>query len=301
MNEAIIAGADIGGSHITVAIIDIGTREILNNSKKRMEINSGREAEDILNSWTEIIRESFDAVNRKPSKIGIAMPGPFDYVNGISYISGQNKFDALYGLNIKVLLAEKLGISVENISFLNDAACFLQGEVFGGAGKGYNRVIGLTLGTGLGSARSLDGETVDANLWCAEFRNGIAEDYLSARWFLKRYKELSGKMVNDVKELVGKANEDFLVQEVFDEFGKNLADFLAPYIKEQQPQLLVLGGNISLAFVYFVRSLKATFDQAHITIEIKTAALGESAALLGAASNHYLFSTTLISQSSLIK
>ncbi len=291
MNDAIIAGADIGGSHITVALIDISTRKIVKNTRRRKAINSGKNAEEILNSWSAVMLDSFKAANIKPSKIGIAMPGPFDYVNGISYIRDQNKYDALYGLNVKEKLAEKLEIGVSDILIVNDAACFLQGEVFSGSGQGFNRIIGLTLGTGLGSARCFDGETVDANLWCSEYKDGIAEDYLSTRWFLKRYKELSGHAVKDVKELVSKGREDPLVQDVFDEFGSNLADFLNPYIIKEELQLAILGGNISLASAYFSETFKRALDQADIEIEINMAELGENAALIGAASSHYLAST----------
>ncbi len=294
MNDSIIAGVDIGGSHITVALININSRKIVNSTWKRLEINPNKNAEEIINSWTKLIKESFDAANSKPGNIGIAMPGPFDYANGISYIRDQNKYDALYGVNIKEKLSQKLDISLCNISFLNDAACFLQGEVFGGAGRGYSRVFGITLGTGFGSARSLDRKTADADLWCCKYKDGIAEDYFSTRWFLKRYKEVSGRAVSDVKELAGLINEDTIVQDVFDEFGQNLANFLIPYIKAEELELIVLGGNISLAFAHFSGALKATFDQLLITIEIKTAELGENAALLGAASNHYLLSATLI-------
>ncbi|MEP6727516.1 MAG: ROK family protein, partial [Bacteroidota bacterium] len=281
MNEVIVAGADIGGSHITVAIIDVNTGKIINSTRRRKEIDPNRHAEAIFQSWSAVIKESFKAINSKPSKIGIAMPGPFDYVNGISYIRGQNKYDALYGLNVKEQLAEKLEIAHGNITIFNDAACFLQGEVFGGAGKGFNRIIGLSLGTGLGSAWSIDGETEDADLWGSAYREGIAEDYFSTRWFLKRYKEVSGNDVSNVKELVGTAKEDGLVKKVFDEFGTNLAGFLIPYINAEQLQLVILGGNISLAFDFFSAALKAGLEQAGVCIETRPAALGEDAALLG--------------------
>jgi glucokinase len=292
MNDAIIAGADIGGSHISVALINTRTWEIIAKTQRRKEINTNRSSEEIFNSWSLLIKESFHAANIKPAEIGIAMPGPFDYVNGISYIRDQNKYDALYGLNVKDKLAEKLETTAEHITILNDAACFLQGEVFGGAGKGFTRLMGLTLGTGFGSARSLNGETEDANLWCAAYRNGIAEDYLSTRWFLKRYKELSGKVVKNVKELTTKIHEDFLVQDVFDEFGDNLANFLGPYIEKEQLQLIILGGNISLAFRYFSKAMMNALEQAHVKTEIRTTELGENAALIGAASSHFLASST---------
>ena len=293
MNEVIIAGADIGGSHITAALVDIVTGDIIINTRKRREINADKNAEEILSAWSSLIKESFKAINRMPTELGIAMPGPFDYANGISYIKDQNKYDALYGLNVKEKLAEKLGISADGITILNDAACFLQGEIFGGAGKGYNRVIGLTLGTGLGAAWSLDGETEDADLWCSAYKDGIAEDYLSTRWFLKRYIEISGKAVKNVKELSARFTVDPFVREVFNEFGINLAGFLIPLIKKEKLQVVVLGGNIALAFTFFSYSLQAAFDKENIKIEIRTSALGENAALIGAASNHYLSSGTL--------
>ncbi len=286
MKNAKIAGVDIGGSHITAALIDINTRQIIGTTKKRMEINSKGKAGDIFDSWSNLIKESFKAGHCEPTEIGIAMPGPFDYINGISYIRDQNKYDALYGLNVKEELAERLGIEVNQITLVNDAACFLEGELFAGTAMDYQRVLGLTLGTGLGSAWSLAGKTRDANLWCSPFYNGIAEDYLSTRWFIKRYAELTGNEVNDVKSIVIRVDEDIEILELFNEFGTNLANFLIPHILQEQLQLVVLGGNISLAFAFFSSALKRTFKEQKIKVEISIAELGENASLLGAASSH---------------
>ncbi len=60
------------------------------------------------------------------------MPGPFDYEKGISFIKDQNKYESLYGLNVKEMMAERLGVSTDHIRLMNDAGCFLQGEVMGG-------------------------------------------------------------------------------------------------------------------------------------------------------------------------
>ena len=67
---------------------------------------------------------------------------------------------------------------------MNDASCFLKGEVFGGAAKGYNHVIGITLGTGLGSATFKNGVVYDGDLYYTPFKESTAEDYLSTRWFI---------------------------------------------------------------------------------------------------------------------
>lgn len=288
MKNATIAGVDIGGSHITAALIDMNTKQIIGITKKRMEINSKGKAGDIFDSWSSLIKDSFKAGHCEPTEIGMAMPGPFDYINGISYIRDQDKYDALYGLNIKEQLAERLGINMNHITLANDAACFLEGEVFAGAAKGYQRVLGLTLGTGLGSAWSLGGKTWDANLWCSPFGEGLAEDYLSTRWFIKRYAELTGNEVNDVKSIVIRVDEDAEILALFNEFGSNLANFLIPHIVREQLQLVVLGGNISLAFAFFSAALKETFKEHQIKVEIRVAELGENASLLGAASSHML-------------
>src|SRR5690606_20272152 len=119
----------------------------------------------------------------------------------ISKIKDQKKFQSLYNLNVRQELSRRLSIPPEHIRFINDAASFLQGEVFCGAGRDYKRVLGLTLGTGLGSAICKEGVAEDADLWNSLFKDGIVEDYLSGRWFLQRYTKLSDDTVCDVKEL----------------------------------------------------------------------------------------------------
>src|SRR5690606_4374061 len=121
--------------------------------------------------------------------IGIAMPGPYDYENGISLISEQGKMKSLYGLSVKNLLADALRIPPAQIQFTNDAESFLKGEVFAGVGKGFSNTLGLTLGTGLGSAIHVEDVVKDAKLWTAPFRDGIAEDYLGTDWFIEFVRE----------------------------------------------------------------------------------------------------------------
>ena len=102
-------------------------------------MNSKGSAEAIIISWADVLKISLKAAPN--SKIvGIAIPGPFDYQNGVSWMLRLNKYDSLYNFNIKELLMQRLYPLVKDILFVNDAACFLQGEVFAGAGKGYNKV-----------------------------------------------------------------------------------------------------------------------------------------------------------------
>lgn len=284
MKNSTALGIDIGGSHITAALVDLGTRSIIEGTWNRTRIDSQGEAAEIIASWSAVISEVFTKAPAGVRHIGIGMPGPFDYEKGISLMLGQHKYDALYNLNVKDLLAEKLGIQPDQIRFINDAGCFLQGEVFSGAGRNYQTVIGLTLGTGLGSAIYRDGVANDADRWCSPFKDGMAEDYLSTRWFVKRYQEISGETVPDVKALVARIAVDGSIQELFNEFAVNLGTLLVDFVQAEQPEAIVIGGNIANAADLFFPLLTATLQKHQIHIPLLTASLGEAAALIGAAS-----------------
>ncbi len=277
-------GIDVGGSHISAALVDMETCAILPGSYVRREINTQRSVDEIINDWGEVIEASTKVFDNVSGKIGIAMPGPFDYDNGISMIRDQNKYEVLYQLNVRELLAVRLGMSAGGIKFLNDAECFLLGELLCGAAQGCTQVLGLTLGTGLGSAGCRNGQAEDAALWSSPFKEGIAEDYLSTRWFEKRYFALTGLQVNGVKELAALAQENAVVRLIFEEFGRNLAKFITGCARVYNPSVVVLGGNIAKAYVLFAAELKAALEQEAMHITVQEAALGEEAALIGAAS-----------------
>lgn len=282
MNNLPVAGVDIGGSHITAALVNMNEATLLQETCHRLPVDAHASATAIIEQWSNAIEQSF-AQQHKPAFIGIAMPGPFDYAAGISLIRNQHKYDALYGLNVKELLAGKLGMPPDAIVFTNDAACFLCGEVFAGAAKNYSNVLGLTLGTGLGSALLQDGRAVDAELWCAPFKDGIAEDYLSGRWLTRRFHERTGETVPHVKAIATHTNKQ-AVTAVFEEFAGNLCAFLLPLLQEQQPEAIVFGGNIARASALFVPALRAQLQQHQLYPALLESTLGEHATLVGAAS-----------------
>ena len=101
MEKPVALGVDIGGSHITAALIDLEKRTIIENSIKRSAVNSQESKEVILNAWVDIINEAFYGLPNSSKYVGIAMPGPFNYEQGISLIKDQDKFKALYQINVK--------------------------------------------------------------------------------------------------------------------------------------------------------------------------------------------------------
>lgn len=286
-------GADIGGGHVTVAIIDLTEAQIVKGSHFRVDVDAEGSAESILSAWTDAIGQSIqlaaDEAGIEPSSIkgmGLAMPGPFDYENGIALIQEQKKFRSLYKMNVRAELANRTGFSPENIKFKNDAENFLRGCVFGGVGKGSEVAIGVTLGTGFGSAYYENGESADADLWCAPFRGQIAEESISTRWFNRRYEELTGKKIQGVKYLIDGAvnNTDENTKKVFAEFGETLIEFLIPLVSEKRADTLIIGGSIALSAHLFIEPLKAAMAKVNPSVRVLTTILGEEATLLGSAS-----------------
>lgn len=284
MQQPVFIGVDIGGSHISAARIDMDAATVLHSYKVRRGVDAQAAAPEIIDAWAAAIREVTRDIPSDVLHLGIAMPGPFDYSEGISGMKDQGKYDALFGQPVKALLAEALNVPQRQLFFMNDAACFLQGEMFGGAGRGRQKAIGLTLGTGLGSAW-YEEETgaVDADLWRSPFRTGIAEDYLSTRWFIQCYHKLSGRQVGNVKELLEWRAQDRNADKVLDIFAVNLATFLSPLIKEKQPDVVLLGGNISRAYDLFARALLDTLSKNGADTDIQQVEDSETAAMLGAA------------------
>lgn len=282
-------GADIGGGHIGTAVIDLENFVIIEESRVYEEVEHSEEAEVILSAWSKAINTSvekainFENIHKEDIEgVGLAIPGPFDYEDGYSLM--KHKFASLYIYNIGNELAMRTDFKVENIRFINDAESFLLGAVLMDK-QAIKEAIGVTLGTGFGSAFYSNGISVDGELWCAPYNGGIAEDSISTRWFIKRYKELSttGKEINGAVDLYNTINTDPLSKQIFNEFGETLRDFLIPLIQERKADTLVLGGNISKASKYFLepltKELPADFNLI-IAPETETAAMAGGASLL---------------------
>ena len=281
-NHSIVIGADIGGSHITAAQVDLTAKQLIASSLVRLHVDSMAAAQEVIDEWAKCIKQAMQHGRFK--KICLAMPGPFDYSAGICLISNQHKYPMLYGLNVKDMLALSLEIAAGDIYINNDAACFLQGEVFCGSVIGCQQVVSVTLGTGLGTAVYENGSARSADLWNMPFNDGIAEDYLSTRWFVKRYAAISGSSISGVKELAGLAMHDEWVRALFNEFGNNLAAFLNGFIASTGAKAVVIGGNIAQSFPLFKDTLLAGVGSRFGDVIITTSVLGETAALIGAAS-----------------
>jgi glucokinase len=280
MPDPVAIGVDIGGSHISAALVATGTPTLMENTFCRRTIDAGAEAKAVIASWADVIRKTLPVGAAWPV-VGIAIPGPFDYKRGISLVTEPGKYDSLLNLNVRELLAVELKTDYFDIVTMNDAACFLKGEVLAGAAVNCRRAIGVTLGTGLGTAWYAGRKAEDADRWNKPYGTSIAEDYLSARWLLQQGG--GSERTGGVAEMAKKAMADAGVRSVFDEFGTNLGIFLSEFAREASPEVIVIGGNISHAAELFFPAAERALIARSITAPLRKARLGEQAAILGAA------------------
>jgi len=289
-------GADIGGSHISSAAIDLVTGKILKDTLTGRPVNNQAQASEIIALWSDSVGESLSKVPRgSVCGIGFAMPGPFDYVKGISYIKGVQKFENLYGFNIGDAIRSSLEVPDDmEVRFMNDASAFAVGEAWAGKGAGHNKVMCVTLGTGFGSAfisekiPVVDGPTVPkiGCIYHLPYKDGIADDYFSTRGLLKSYKEATGKDLSGARELSELAENDVVVQAIFRKFGDDMGGFLSYWLNKFGAEMLFIGGNISFAYKYFGEPFENRLEEEKCSCKVTLSDLKEDAALLGAA---YLF------------
>ncbi|MFC3199433.1 ROK family protein [Parapedobacter deserti] len=278
-NNQIIIASDIGGTHITASLVSTGQWQVITDSITRNHVNSHADAKSILEAWAApfetIIRNRPDV----PVAIGIAMPGPFDYQNGISLMRNQDKYDNLYGMDIRAALAERTGASGTDIRFINDAAAFLQGEVFAGKHNGHSKMLGITLGTGLGTAVWENGaNAVDADLWKTPYLDSNMEEHLVTRWFVRNASQ-HGMKVTGLRELLELREQHRIVEDILAEYSHHLLQFITFFSEQEGTDRFIIGGNIARAWGIFRSFNTAAFDR----YDIHISQLGEHAALIGAA------------------
>ncbi|MGK6350958.1 ROK family protein [Parapedobacter sp. DT-150] len=279
-NNPLVIASDIGGTHITAALVDTTLWQVVTESIARHHVDSHADAKSILSAWAAPFST---VISNHPEiaapLIGIAMPGPFDYEKGISRMRDQDKYDNLYGMDIRRELSDRTGVDGPQIRFINDAAAFLQGEVFAGKHNGHAKMLGITLGTGLGSAIWEKGSNaVDADLWKTPYLESNMEEHLVTRWFVRKTAQ-HGVTVTGLRELLQLRGQHAFVEDILAEYSHHLLQFITFFSEKEKTDKFIIGGNISRAWDIFRGFNAGSFDR----FDIHISQLGEYAALIGAA------------------
>lgn len=273
---------DVGGSHISAAVC-----------RKRgyqlgEVVRANLPEEQTSDAFLEVLR-SLGVKAMEGARVEgaeFAMPGPFDYERGISWM--EHKMPYLYGVHVSEGLAARFGWKPEQVRFLNDAAAYLLGEVGAGAAQGVQRVVCFTLGTGVGSGFAVDGRVVTegkgvpagGEIWNAPYEGGIVEDQISTRALKRAYAERKGqeREVASIAHYAMGGDPDAVA--VFHGFGKTLGIAIRKLLADFAPDVVVLGGGISRSAALFLDDVKA--ELAGTQIEVRIAELGDNAPLAGA-------------------
>lgn len=274
----ILAG-DIGGSHITAALFENTIDKASLLELRRKTVDSQGPKEEILNAWITVIQELIKA--EKNIMLGLAMPAPFDYKKGIFWIKDQGKFLSLFGVELKKELSQRLDMPTDRIYFVNDAEAFLRGESTYGGGVGHRDLMGITLGSGLGTSFKIKGEFTDAGLWTEPFKGGIAEDYLGTVWFIDWAEKNLHKKYKGLKELLSDVSDREILKPAFQEYASNLAEFIYDYDLKYNFDHVVIGGNIIKAKELFEKELKSSLFKLGYEKSISFSVMGEKSALFG--------------------
>ncbi len=280
---------DIGGSHVSAAVVDLAARAILPDSVRRLAVEPNAGADAIVDTWAQAALVALAAARRdRASAVGIAMPSPFDYATGVSLM--EHKFGALLGRNVITMLTERwreTPLAATPIRLANDADLFALGEWWIGAAQGCERVIGLTLGTGLGSGFIQDGQIVTSGpdippggeIWNVPYLDGITEDYASGAAISRTYSQATGQPLAPAEIARRAAQDDPAAQAAFTTLGRHLVGILDPYVQRFQPSCIVVGGNIARAWPLFGPQL----ERAWPGVAVRPSQRFDEAGLLGAA------------------
>ena len=285
-----IIAVEVGGSHFSIALVN-GEGQVIQESHKRFNIDSTQGADPIIEAFARPIDSLLvKYASHEINGVAFAIPGPFDYTRGIAKYAGHVKYSSLDNLNLKNAIQAKLRHPIELVfRFLNDAFSFGVGEAWKGNTSASNRSIAITLGAGCGAAFIENGLPVfdrqdvppSGVIWNMPFKEGVVDDYLSTRWFVRRSKERYNIDVSGVKPLASTARKHDHAKEIFFEFGDNLAELLTSMIDKFDPQSIIFGGNIAKASDLFLDRLKSNLSKSNPHTSIFISEDTERKALIG--------------------
>lgn len=242
-------------------LLDVGGTFIKTSDGREIPVDSNGDKKSVSLSFHKAVKDFCNEALAAPEQkfaIGVAIPGPFDYVNGIFRMT--HKYASVYGEDFRTLA--RIPSCVE-LRFTHDVNCMLAGEMAYGNGRGFERVALVSLGTGLGYSMSICGEILKnefgsplVTIFKYPCRGGILEDYVSKRGFMDLYFNKTGKKLT-VKEIADAARAgDVDARDTFSSVAEILCGSVAPILKEYKIECLLFGGQISRSFDLMATALQ---------------------------------------------
>jgi len=304
-------GVDLGGTNIAVGLVN-EEGKILH--KESIPTRAERSDVEVVKSIADLCKKVIEDTNSNPEWIGIGAPGSMDSKNGVIIYSNNINMN---NTPVRKIIQETVDLPV----YLgNDADCAALGEAYGGATKGVDNSIMITLGTGVGGGIIIDKHIYSGFNFCAGElghmviavdgepctcgRKGCWEAYSSATALIRMTREEAQKdpegmlyksVDGDLDKINGKTAWDCMF--AGDKGGKNVIDLYLKYLAEGisniinifQPEVLVIGGGVSNQKENLINPLNKLIEERRYSREgipqtiVKTAELGNDAGIIGAA------------------
>lgn len=262
---------DIGGSHVTAALVDPATWQPNPHSRHRQPLRSDGSASAIIATITECANTLGPL---KGTTLAVAIPGPFDYKAGIGRFAGVEKFESLNGVDVRSRLLDAFDNPPSAIVFLHDAAAFGIGEWVSGAASRHDekphKLVAITLGTGVGSAFIDAGKPVtqgpqvppEGYAHLLRINGRPLEDVMSTRAIIASYTarvEVTEPSPGiDVQYIARRATTgDTAAIHAIADAARALGTALGPWLAKFEADTLVVGGGIAQAWPLVGPALRA--------------------------------------------
>ncbi|MBD3163588.1 ROK family protein [Candidatus Woesearchaeota archaeon] len=245
-----VIGVDVGGHAIKAGIVTKkGT--VLDKEVVLTEPEKGRET--VVNNIINVIKDLL-RIDKNISSIGIGVPGVVTRKGYISYTPNIPLANFDLGKAIRKKIRKK-------IIFGNDADNFALAKYHFGAGKSYETIVCLTLGTGIGSGIILKGKLFSkdgapelghmtikydgAKAKCCG-NDGCIESYIGRKRFSRSPLEVYKKALAGNKQALKK----------FENYGKLLGVAISNFVNIFNPDAVILGGQMSNAYNLFRKTME---------------------------------------------
>ena len=268
-------GIDLGGTNIRIGQID-GNRLV----NKTSAPSPSHMALDESLSYIIVTIERM--MHKNIESIGIGVPSVLDIEKGIVY--NVANIPSWEEVHLREILHEAFDVP---IFINNDSNCFTLGEKRFGEGKPYRNMLGITLGTGVGTGIIINNElyggsnTGAGELGCAPYLDATYEDYCGSNFFVKHYNATGS-------ELAAKASKnDTIALQIWEQYGVHLGNLIQLALFAYDPDAIIFGGGITNAYPYFEKSMRESIQSFPYTKSLEKLQIGisrnEDIAILGAA------------------
>ena len=240
-------GVDLGGTNVRAALVDGAS--IIRIEKASCPAKGTQE--EVIEAIAALIET---LICDEVISIGIGVPSVVDTAKGIVY--NVANIPSWQEVHLTEIFEKRFGIPVH---VNNDANCFSLGESHFGQGRGYKDVVGITLGTGVGSGIIINGHLYEGRnagageIGCLSYLDKDYESYCSTPFFVAH--NTTGA------ELAAKAQAgDTEAQALWNEFGHHLGELVKAALFAYDPEAIIFGGGIAAGYPHFEAAMRKTVE-----------------------------------------